>query len=464
MISHPKGCSILFVLLFSLLSFSTLAQPTLPDIVGEEENGIVLLSWVCQYDGVKSIAVLRSADSNFNYSTIGFVKKLYKGTQAYADGHPMPGWNFYKLSIVFNSGLTWGSNHVSFYADSATIKKGRTLPANEALQKLIITETPAAGTPPAKTDKARPAGNEHYVNSAVAPADRDKYMEVIKKDPPKPADTVVVVPTPKPQYKVKTDDDDEVDADDYFEKLPEEVRKKMVVTYTDDTGDIDADKYISHDKPAETKKIVNMTFEDKEDAAAFVATLPKNEKKKFTITYNTDTGEVNADNYVSSKKADTVKKVSVVLNSETAMKTYMENIPKNNNNKITISYNIDTANLHNKAIREEVKKESPVLPKQKISIKFSDDMNANAAADVKSKYIFNDAISGHITMSLPDDIATHHYSVKFYDADGHMVIEIPKLNTARIILDKRNFQKKGQYKFVLRRDVVELEQGYINVY
>lgn len=463
MISHPKGCSILFVLLFSLLSFTTFAQPTLPDIVGEEENGIVLLSWVCQYDGVKSIAVLRSADSNFNYSTIGFVKKLLKGTQAYADGHPTPGWNYYKLSIVFNSGLTWGSNHFGFYADSATIKKGRALPPNEALQKLIVTETPA-NTQPSKGDKSKPAAKEYYVNSAIAPADRDKYMEVIKKDPPKPADTIAVAPPPKPQYKVKTDDDEEVDADDYFEKLPEEVRKKMVVTYTDDTGDIDADKYISRDKPAEPKKVVNMTFEDKDDAAAFVATLPKDEKKKFTITYNTDKGDVNAEDYLPSKKADTVKKVSVVLNSETAMKTYMENIPKNNNNKITISYNIDTADLHNKAIREEVKKESPIAPKQKISIRFSDDLNANAAADVKSKYVFNDALSGHVTMSLPDDIATHHYSIKFYDAEGRMVIEIPKLNTAKIILDKRNFQKKGQYKFVLRRDVVELEQGYINIY
>lgn len=463
MISLPRGCSILFVLIIIAFSFTTIAQPALPDIISEEENGIVLLSWTCQYDGVKSIAVLRSADSNFNYSTVGFVKKLLKGTQAYADGHPMPGWNYYKLSIVFSSGLTWGSNHVGFYADSATIKKGRTLPPNEALQKLIVTETPV-NTQPANNNKAKPTGNEHYVNSAVAPADRDKYMEVIKKDPPKPADTVAATPPSRPQYKVRTDDDEEVDVDDYFEKLPEEVRKKMVVTYTNDAGDIDPDKYIARDKPAETKKVVNMTFEDKDDAAAFVATLPKNEKKKFTISYNTDNGDVNAEDYLPAKKVDTVKKVSVVLNSETAMKTYMDNIPKNNNNKITISYNIDTADLHNKAIREEVKRESPVAPKQKISIKFSDDLNANAAADVKSKYIFNDAISGHVTISLPEDIATHHYSIKFYDAEGHMVIEIPKLNTAKIILDKRNFQKKGQYKFVLRRDVVELEQGYINIY
>ncbi len=462
MISLPKGSSLLLVLFLSILTFTTMAQPTLPDIAGNEEDGIVLVSWMCQYDGVKSIAVLRSSDSNYNYSTVGFVKKLNKGIQAYADGHPMPGKNYYKLSIVFNSGLTWGSNHVGVYADSETIRKSRKLPPNEALQKLIVTETPDA--PPAAEKKQ--TGKEHYVNSAVAPADRDKYMEVIKKEPAKgmesPKDTVAA--PPKPYYKVKTDEDEDVNADDYFEKLPEEVKKKMVVTYTDETGEIDADRYIARDQPAETKKVVNMTFEDKADAAAFVATLPKNDKKKFTISYNTDTAEVKADDYLPAKKPDTVRKVSVVLNSETAMKTYMEQIPKNNNNKITISYNIDTADLHNRAIRDEVKKEAPVATKAKISIKFSDDVNVNAAADVRSKYIFNDAISGHVTMSLPDDVVAHHYSVKFYDADGHMVIEVPKLNTARIILDKRNFQKKGQYKFVLRRDVVELEQGYINIY
>lgn len=464
MITTRKSCGIIYILFLVFFSSKAVAQPTLPDMVADEEDGIILLSWTCQYDGVKSIAVLRSADSNFNYSTIGFVKKLSKGVQAYADGHPLPGKNYYKLSIVFNSGLTWGSNHCGIYADSNTIRKSRTLPANDALQKLIVTEGQEKATAP-KSDRPATGIKERYVNSAVAPADRDKYMEVVKKEPAKPVtdtkDTVIEVKPQRPQYKVKTDEEEDVDADTYMEHLPEEVKKKLTITYTDDSEEISADKYI--DRPADKKK-VNMTFEDKEDAAAFVATLPKAEQKKFTITYNIDTSEPNADNYIEGKKPEPAKKVTMTAGNNTDMQTLMERIPKDNKSKVTLSYNIDTADLHNKAIKEEVKKEAPVAPRQKIAIRFSDDMNVNEAADIKSKYIFNDAISGHVTMNLPEDISTHHYSIKFYDKEGHAVIEIPRINTSKIILDKRNFQKKGQYKFVLRRDVVELESGYINIY
>lgn len=455
-------CTILFLLLLVTWSVTSLAQPTLPDLIGDEENGVVMLSWTCQYDGVKSIAVLRSADSNFNYYTIGFVKKLFKGVQAYADGHPMPGKNYYKLSIVFNSGLTWGSNHTGVYVDSVAIRKSRLLPPNEQLQKLIVTE----GEKPASRPEKQKQGNKpNYVNSAVAPADRDKYMEVLKKEPVTEArDTVAVAEPPKPRYKVKNDDEADVDVANYMEMLPEEVKKKITVTYANDTSEIDAGQYMETAKPVEQKKIVNVTFEDKEDAAAFVATLPRSEQKKFTVTYNVDTAEPDASRYIDTKKEPQKgRKVSVTMKNGEAMQALVNNI-KSAQSKVTISYSIDTADLHNKMIKEEVAKEAPVPPKPRISIKFSDEMNVNEAADVKSRFIFNDAASGHVTMNLPDDVITHHYSVKFYDREGHMVIEIPHINTAHIILDKRNFQKKGQYRFVLRRDVVELESGYINIY
>ena len=66
-------------------------------------------------------------------------------------------------------------------------------------------------------------------------------------------------------------------------------------------------------------------------------------------------------------------------------------------------------------------------------------------------------------MNLPADVSTHHYSVKFYNEKGNMIFEVPKINAQNIIIDKRNFQKRGVYKFVLRRDVVELESGYVVV-
>ncbi len=454
---------ILFLVTFSL---AAIAQPTLPDIAGDEQNGLVLLSWTCQYDGVKSIAVLRSTDSSFNYSTIGYVKKLYKGAQAYIDGHPLPGKNYYKLSIVFNSGLTWGSNHCGVYIDSIAVRKSRNMPSNDALQKMIVTET--------IEKQAKPVNSK--LKSPVAPADKDKYMEVYKKEAPVAKADTVAMP-PKPQYKVKTDDDiDVLTVESYVDKLPEETRKKISITYDDDSEEaIDPSKYIEEKKPVEQKKKVNVTFDDKSDVSKFVENLPKSETRKFVVTYNNDTDLPDAGKYLEdNKKADQGKKVSVTLKDEHAVQAYMDALPKTVKNKITVSYNVDTVAANAKkmtdvaktevAKTEVVKPEVAAPPKQKISIKFSDDMNVNAAADIKSKYIFNDAISGNVTFDLPEDILTHHYSVKFYDKDNHAVIEIPKINTAKVILDKRNFQKKGQYRFVLRRDIVELETGYVNIY
>ena len=86
---------------FLLTCGAAKAQPTLPDIMVLTQNGVNIISWVSQYEGLKSIAVQRSADSVFNYATIGYVKNLKKGPQAFIDGHPNPGVNWYRLTIVF---------------------------------------------------------------------------------------------------------------------------------------------------------------------------------------------------------------------------------------------------------------------------------------------------------------------------------------------------------------------------
>ncbi len=116
-------------------------QPALPDVAVLERDNIVLLSWRCQYSSVKSIAVERSRDSLRDYSVIGYVKNTKKGVQAFADGHPLPGKSYYKLTITFNSGLKWTSNDCSVYVDSVKyMKTNRTLPDNDSLQAFIKTE------------------------------------------------------------------------------------------------------------------------------------------------------------------------------------------------------------------------------------------------------------------------------------------------------------------------------------
>lgn len=134
-------------ILFFIFSVTAWAQNPLPDIQASRENNMNILSWYCQYDGIKSIAVLRSRDSIYNFTTIGYVKNLKKGLQGYVDGHPLPGNNWYKLYIVFNSDLTWHSNLVKLYVDSSSLMKQAVLPPNDSLQNIINALAPGNITP-----------------------------------------------------------------------------------------------------------------------------------------------------------------------------------------------------------------------------------------------------------------------------------------------------------------------------
>ncbi|GAA4460578.1 hypothetical protein GCM10023093_03500 [Nemorincola caseinilytica] len=82
---------------------------------------VVQLSWQCQYDGVKTIIVRRSSDSLRNYTDIGNVRNTTKGIQTFTDERPLHGRAYYKLTIVFVSGLKWGSNHCGITTDDVAM-------------------------------------------------------------------------------------------------------------------------------------------------------------------------------------------------------------------------------------------------------------------------------------------------------------------------------------------------------
>lgn len=126
-------------LLFLALCFSYLskAQATLPDFTILNQNGVNVLSWVSEYDRLKSISVERSTDSIYNYKTIGYVKILKKGVQAFVDGHPNPGNNYYRLNIVFASDLNWQSNRARIFVDSTQLAKQSMLPPTDSLQQML---------------------------------------------------------------------------------------------------------------------------------------------------------------------------------------------------------------------------------------------------------------------------------------------------------------------------------------
>jgi len=323
---------ILFILIFQFGALRVAAQPTLPGIAGSADKGIVILSWVCQYNGLKSVTVLRSTDSLNNYSAIGHVKKRDKGVQAFVDGHPVAGKNFYKLAIIFSSGLSWSSNHCSVYVDRASLNlSSPPLPENDSLQQFIVTE-----------DLARPAATDAIATSVIS-------IKNARKNSTGPA----------------------------------------VVA------------------PGETKQNVRALATDRQNSQTKTDTPAKNPAPEH---------------------------------------------------KIHVAFEMDSSDMaggmHSSGAGTQ--------PHKKITVTF-EDPGTNSLTFVKSRYVFIDPATGHVNLDLPDDIKTHHYSLKFYDEHDHVIMEVPRINVSKIIIDKRNFQHPGVYKFILRKDVTELERGYIEI-
>lgn len=99
--------------------------PSLPSIKIETKNGQNKLSWNCEYNGLKSIQILRSADSVLSFISIGNIAKPRKGIQRFTDKNPKLGKNYYKVRVLFNSELEWFSNTYKVILDSATIAASR---------------------------------------------------------------------------------------------------------------------------------------------------------------------------------------------------------------------------------------------------------------------------------------------------------------------------------------------------
>src|SRR5690606_5969696 len=114
----------------------------------------------------KSIAVQRSQDSVLNFTTIGYIKDLKKGPQAFIDGHPFPGDNWYRLYIIFNSDLTWYSNRFNLVVDSLDIAQKGVIPPNDSLQGLAssVKVEPGAADPGPAVPRTREDSLKNLVN------------------------------------------------------------------------------------------------------------------------------------------------------------------------------------------------------------------------------------------------------------------------------------------------------------
>lgn len=286
-----------FVLSFVFLSFKVHAQPTLPDLAIVHQDGINILTWNCQYDGVKSIIVQRSSDSNFNYTTIGFVRNIKKGTQYYLDGHALPGVNWYRIKLVFGSDLVWTSNRIKIKIDSSQLAKARVLPPNDSLQALVS-----------------------------------------------------------------------------------RLRTKTITVTDSNSGQANNRTIIFSQPDVEIKK---------EQSGGRIA----------------------------DKNADTTNTAA----SETKTNALS------------------------------------------ISIEVPDIESVNAYSYIKSQYVFTNPFTGHVNIEIADAV-TAKYSIDFYDSKNNKIIQIPHISQPNLILDKRNFQHVGLFKFDLYKDKVKLETGYITIY
>ncbi|MBE2289302.1 MAG: hypothetical protein IAE95_07085 [Chitinophagaceae bacterium] len=71
--------------------------------------------------------------------------------------------------------------------------------------------------------------------------------------------------------------------------------------------------------------------------------------------------------------------------------------------------------------------------------------------------------TGHVFVKLSTGISREKHSIDFYNKDGFKVVSIAEIAADYVLIEKRNFQHKGVYKFVLKRAGSELETGYITV-
>lgn len=112
-------------------AFSVKAQdlnpPVLPDFTALIKTGKIQLDFISGFRDVKQIGVQRSLDSVLNFNTIGYISLPNESRNAYLDNKPLPGTNYYRLFILFNSGRY-------FYSKTKPAVPDSTINASQKLQ------------------------------------------------------------------------------------------------------------------------------------------------------------------------------------------------------------------------------------------------------------------------------------------------------------------------------------------
>lgn len=87
----------------------------------------------------------------------------------------------------------------------------------------------------------------------------------------------------------------------------------------------------------------------------------------------------------------------------------------------------------------------------------------NALSYTRSIYVYTNPYNGNINIELPD-VFKYKYHLTFFDDQDKEALDIPRINDPHIILDKRNFQRSGLYRFKLYKNNDLMEEGHVTVY
>lgn len=84
-----------------------------------------------------------------------------------------------------------------------------------------------------------------------------------------------------------------------------------------------------------------------------------------------------------------------------------------------------------------------------------------------SRFLSSNPFTGHISVNFPNDVAKQFqgtFTIDFFDINNKKILNIPKISNTSFIIDKRNFQNKGIYKFELKQADSLIESGNVVVY
>lgn len=94
--------------------------------------------------------------------------------------------------------------------------------------------------------------------------------------------------------------------------------------------------------------------------------------------------------------------------------------------------------------------------------------NLNEIAEIEpseytpSEHVYFNTVTGFIQIELPEEDSIEEvYTIDFFDNKNYRVLRIPNIHEHNLMLDKRNFQRKGLYRFELKRNEELMEEGYL---